>query len=347
MKIKIVDFNNYKDAIKIQHEIFPNENATLNILASLDRNLFMKLTGMYYEDDKVKYYIAYINNKQVGITGLYQYQDDEAWIGWFGILPEYRNKGYGKILLKETIDLAKKLGYKIIRLYTDKKENKEAIKLYKKVGFIGEKYSVENLSYDCWIFSKGIYDDKVNLWNNRNLNLAYQSELDQIDSKKAKEIFDMYEKLDFKEANTSFLFVYGSLKSKKVQKELFGRELKSYSAELRNYALYEAEDGFYFIKESSKNIIQGYLLEIDNFCLKICDAFEECPKMYQRKLVSVYSNGNKKEAYVYIRLDDVGEYKKVENYNTYSRLNEDDFIKFEVRPFKEKEHPEFYKKIGE
>ena len=30
MEIKIVDFSNYKDAIKIQHEIFPNEDGTLN-----------------------------------------------------------------------------------------------------------------------------------------------------------------------------------------------------------------------------------------------------------------------------------------------------------------------------
>lgn len=51
MTIELVDFNNYKKAIKIQNEIFPNEDGTLNILASLDRELFMKKTGMFYEDE--------------------------------------------------------------------------------------------------------------------------------------------------------------------------------------------------------------------------------------------------------------------------------------------------------
>ena len=195
MKLEIVDFNNYKKAIKIQREIFPNEDGTLNILASLDRDLFMKLTGMYYDDDNVKYYIAYINDEQIGITGIYQYQDDEAWLGWFGILPKHRNNGYGKILLNETMKQAKKLGCKTMRLYTDKKENNIAIRLYEKLGFLGEKYSAEELEYDCWIYSKNLYESRVELWNNKKLNLSYQSELDHIDEEKSKEIFNMYESI--------------------------------------------------------------------------------------------------------------------------------------------------------
>ena len=42
------------------------------------------------------------------------------------------------------------------------------------------------------------------------------------------------------------LFVYGSLKSEKVQKELFGKKLNMTKATLLNYGLYEAEDGFYY-----------------------------------------------------------------------------------------------------
>ena len=76
MIIKLVDFNNYEEAIKIQNEIFPHEDGTINILASLDRDLFMKKTEIFYEDDNVKYYIAYINNESVGITGIYQESPD-------------------------------------------------------------------------------------------------------------------------------------------------------------------------------------------------------------------------------------------------------------------------------
>ena len=67
-----------------------------------------------------------------------------------------------------------------------------------------------------------------------------------------------------------------------------------------------------------------------------------CPKMYQRNKIIVYSNKEPIEAFVYIRVDDVGRYKIVENFDTYSRLTEEEFINTEIKEFKEKEHPEFY-----
>ena len=195
MKIKLVDFNNYKEAIKIQNEIFPQEDGTLNILASLDRKLFMEKTNLFYVDDNVRFYIAYIDNKQVGITGIYNYIEDEAWLAWFGILPKYRNKGYGKMLLEETIEIVKEQGYKIFRLYTDRVENARAIKLYEKLGFVGEKYSAEKLSYDCWIYSKNLYSNNIKFWNNKDLKLSYQSELDHMDKQKIEDILNIYEKI--------------------------------------------------------------------------------------------------------------------------------------------------------
>lgn len=60
MKLDLVTSKNYKEAIKIQNIIFPCEDGTLNILASLDRDLFMKKTNLFYPDDDVKYYIACI-----------------------------------------------------------------------------------------------------------------------------------------------------------------------------------------------------------------------------------------------------------------------------------------------
>jgi len=140
------------------------------------------------------------------------------------------------------------------------------------------------------------------------------------------------------------LFVYGSLKSKKVQIELFGKELDTKKAELLDYGLYEAEDGFYFIKEEKDKKVEGYILEIDDYDLNICDAFEFCPDMYQRKQIKALCNKKIIDAFVYIRVDDVGKYKMVENFDSYSKLSEDEFITTEIKTFKEKEHPEFYKK---
>ena len=193
MKFVLVDFTNYKKAIEIQNKIFPNEDGTINILASLDRDLFKKKTGMDYEDDNVKYYIAYDNNEAIGITGLYYYDSVSAWLGWFGVLPDKRRKSYGKRILEKTMELARQKGFKTMRLYTDAIENADAIKLYKKMGFVGEKYSAEELLYDCHIYSKSLCNEKVDLWNNKKLGLAYQSQLDHLSKKETKEILNMYE----------------------------------------------------------------------------------------------------------------------------------------------------------
>lgn len=193
MKFVLVDFTNYKKAIEIQNKIFPNEDGTINILASLDRDLFKKKTGMDYEDDNVKYYIAYDNNEAIGITGLYYYDSVSAWLGWFGVLPDKRRKSYGKRILEKTMELARQKGFKTMRLYTDAIENADAIKLYKKMGFVGEKYSAEELLYDCYIYSKSLCNEKVDLWNNKKLGLAYQSQLDHLSKKETKEILNMYE----------------------------------------------------------------------------------------------------------------------------------------------------------
>ena len=138
------------------------------------------------------------------------------------------------------------------------------------------------------------------------------------------------------------IFVYGTLKSKKIQKELFGKEVKMYKATLRNYSIYEAIDGWYFIKEKEGNDIQGYIIELDDRCLEICDAFEYCPNMYQRKKISVILQHKEIETYVYIRVDDIKDYKEVLNYESYSKFSEEIVINEEINQFKTVEHPEFY-----
>ena len=195
MELIFVDKNNYKDAIAVQRKIFPNENGTLNILASLDREMFMEKTGIYYVDDHVKYYLAKVNNEYVGITGIYYYDLDNAWLAWFGIIDEYRNKGLGKKLLRKTLEIAASMNFKSMRLYTSFLDNQDAIKMYEKEGFIGEKYTAEKLSYDCRIYSKSLVSDTVDLWNNKDLNLGHQSELDHMNDEKINEILKIYDEL--------------------------------------------------------------------------------------------------------------------------------------------------------
>lgn len=50
-------------------------------------------------------------------------------------LPEYTNKGYGKIVVQNFIEKAKETGMKSIHLYVDK-ENSAALHMYRKLGFV-------------------------------------------------------------------------------------------------------------------------------------------------------------------------------------------------------------------
>lgn len=195
LDIKIVDFHNAEDAIEVQRSIF-NEDGLLNILDSLDYELFLSLTNLPYPNDHVKYFLAYLNDKPIAITGLYYYPnyEDEMWLAWFGVLPEYQGRGYGKEVLKWSIAKSISEGKKVLRLYTDETNMQKATNLYKKMGFISEKYTKENLDYNCYIYSKSLTDEPVTLWNNRFLGLASQSSFEREDEEFKEKIYNIYKK---------------------------------------------------------------------------------------------------------------------------------------------------------
>lgn len=192
--LKIVDFKNAQEAIEVQRTIFLPEDGLLNVLASLDRDLFIRETGLAYPDDKVKYYLAYKDNEPIGLTGLYEEPgiDDEMWLAWFGVLPKYRKLGYGTTILNLSIKEVLNKGKKVLRLYTDAVGNASAIELYKKMGFIGEKYTAEELRYDGYIYSKNLVGEQVSLWNNRNLDLTQQSAFESIDEDFKESLYKKY-----------------------------------------------------------------------------------------------------------------------------------------------------------
>jgi GNAT superfamily N-acetyltransferase len=193
MKLVLVDHANYKEAIKIQNRIFPDEDGTINILASLDRDTLINKTGIDYDEDHVKYYIAYDNGEAIGITGLYYLDDESAWLAWFGVLPDKRRRSYGRRILEETMRIVKQRGFKTMRLYTDIVDNADAARLYEKLGFVGEKYSAEKLPYDCWIYSKSLYDEMVVPWGDKNLGLSHQTQLDHLSKQEVEKILKLYE----------------------------------------------------------------------------------------------------------------------------------------------------------
>ena len=133
-----------------------------------------------YQNNK-PYWLVYKNNDLVGLSGLYDYPElgepQTTWLGWFGVLPNYRRGGYGKLILLETIKKAKNMGYKILRLYSSKREDlcPNAVPFYTKLskqfnGFV-EDYTLEQPEMQRIVVSFSLDGNQISKWNNRNLFL--------------------------------------------------------------------------------------------------------------------------------------------------------------------------------
>lgn len=177
MKYELIDQNNLILATRVQLEIFPNEIAY---------SCYKK--SIYDKHNNLRYYLVYKENIIIGITGLYMEAncDDTIWIGWYGVLENYRLHGFGKQILLDTFDMAKnwaqeKGNVSYIRLYTSYRYNKVAQILYKKYMDIVEEYkNVNDINFDntCLIYSKSINEKgKPIFWNNKFLNLKSGDEM--------------------------------------------------------------------------------------------------------------------------------------------------------------------------
>ena len=97
LEYKLITENDTLDLKRAQKGIFPKEDFSKAIPLDLTDLSFI---------DYANYYLVYDNKELVGITGIYVYKDypDEAWLGWFGVMPEKRNKGYGRRILANSIN---------------------------------------------------------------------------------------------------------------------------------------------------------------------------------------------------------------------------------------------------
>jgi len=169
LRFEEINKDNIKVAAKLQYDIFPNSSAY-----SVYRS---KVTG----ENKDFYigYIAYLDNEPIGVTGIYEIPEytDTVWLSWFGVKKEYRKLGYGKKILDYTIEVAKTYNKKYLRLYTFEIWNNEAQKFYKNNMDMGEYYINDKEHQDIFegkpkIFSISLCDAKVDLWNNKFINIS-------------------------------------------------------------------------------------------------------------------------------------------------------------------------------
>ncbi len=169
LRFEEISKNNIKVAARLQYEIFPNSSA-YSVYKS-------KITGE--RKDLYIGYIAYIEDIPVGVTGIYEIPEysNTVWLSWLGIKKEYRKLGYGKQILDYTIEMAKALNKRCLRLYTFEVWNSEAQAFYKRNMDLGEYYYNEKEHKDIFegkpkIFSISLCDEKVELWNNKFINIS-------------------------------------------------------------------------------------------------------------------------------------------------------------------------------
>lgn len=109
LKYVEIDNSNLEYATYIQMPIFPKECAFEHYKKVIKANLEYR-----------KYFLVYDKNKVGGITGLYSNENlnetNSIWLGGFGVLKDYQNKGYGKQNQKDFnyIVANQKLGFKIV-----------------------------------------------------------------------------------------------------------------------------------------------------------------------------------------------------------------------------------------
>lgn len=159
MKIVSLSESNLKEAIHLTEIVFhPNPDefdaphkwlpASLHPQEEKSKKLYATTKCTY-----VKYYVGIEKRKVAGITGLFltKGDNDSVWLAWYAVSPKFRGHGLGKKLLRFTINKAKAIRKKYLRLYTSpNKDLESAMHLYKKFGFkvtTGKRFGRKHVLY--------------------------------------------------------------------------------------------------------------------------------------------------------------------------------------------------------
>lgn len=83
------------------------------------------------------HFLYRIDGIDSGIGGLCEYENEEniAYLGWFGVIPEMRRRGVASAIIRHLSTLAKLYGYSELGTVTDSDSSNEALKFYRKLGF--------------------------------------------------------------------------------------------------------------------------------------------------------------------------------------------------------------------
>lgn len=154
--------NNYQQVLQIKHELFPESNSDEDYEKYFNSQI------------KSNYYLILKDREPCGTIGWYDFDNKskEAFVGWFGVLPQFQKQGIGTKALKKIMAEVKSLNYEYLRVYTDKVVNSISVKLYDKIFDIKEDYTYpDNIgkTNNFVVFSKFLKTGQAP-WNNRPLN---------------------------------------------------------------------------------------------------------------------------------------------------------------------------------
>lgn len=154
--LKHIEHNDKK--FTIMHRILDNKlsfesTRVLSDFAPILKPLAQDFTAIFYQtmlvwckiipsdnaqgDRLWEVWLVKIGNKPIGVCGLYTLKGatdtKELWLGWLGIIPELRNLGLGKQIMKHLYDSGKNFGCTKIFSYVDK--DGLPLPFYKREGF--------------------------------------------------------------------------------------------------------------------------------------------------------------------------------------------------------------------
>ena len=210
-----VDKKNYKTAVKFQKEFFPYEDGEIDILESVG------LRAKTYKH--LKYYLIKNNRKVIGVTGFYSYDiyPDTAWLAWSGFIKKYATIDIKQLMLSFIKDIAAKIGYSSLRVYSDEIADKEDNLAYEKFGMIKEEYLNEKNKYysigKTFIYSISLTNEKVKLWKDKCLYLEAHEQ-------RNKEKEDKPIKIDLDKVKLVPVVKSNSTQAIKIQQSIFPLE---------------------------------------------------------------------------------------------------------------------------
>ncbi|MBQ4557855.1 MAG: GNAT family N-acetyltransferase [Clostridia bacterium] len=159
--------DNYKDVLNIKHQLFPESNSDDDY-------------EEYFNDvTKSNYYLILKDDCECATIGWYEYNSKNAFVGWFGVLPEFQQNGIGHEILNYIIAEVKKMKYDYLRVYTDKVVNYVSTKLYDKLFDLREDYTYPDKigSTNNFVIYTKFLSDKKEKWNNTPLNEDYNYDI--------------------------------------------------------------------------------------------------------------------------------------------------------------------------